>query len=280
MAYYKKVRYSILSFLVLLAAVSWASPAAGKLNVIVTILPEAEFVEKVGGEYADVSVMIPGGMDPHTYEPTPSQLRKVGDADLYFKLGSGLEFELAWMDKLAALNENLVVVDTSEGIELLDKDPHIWLSPRNAMIMVMNIRNALSAKDPAHKESYQKNAGEYIKELLRLDGGIKEKLSHKKNRVFMVFHPSLGYFARDYDLREMPMQAEGKEPTIAGLKKIIDSARENGVKVIFASPQFNQKSAEVVAKEINGRVVSVDPLRKDYIGNLEYIAGILEKEIN
>jgi len=256
------------------------SGANRKTNVIVTILPQAEFVEKAGGEYVDVSVMVPRGTDPHTYEPTPSQLKKAASADLYFKLGSGVEFELAWMDKIASLNKNLTIINTSEGVELLDKDPHIWLSPKNAIIMVGSIRDALIAKDPQREKMYQKNAEAYIKELSRLDAEIKEKLAHKQNRIFMVFHPSWGYFARDYDLKEISIEIEGKEPTIAGLKKVIDEARETGVKEIFTSPQFSQRSAEVVAKEINGRVVSVDPLSKNYVENLKYIADILKKEID
>jgi zinc transport system substrate-binding protein len=146
--------------------------------------------------------------------------------------------------------------------------------------MVGSVRDALIAKDPQREKMYRKNAEAYIKELSKLDAEIKEKLARKQNRIFMVFHPSWGYFARDYDLKEISIEIEGKEPTIAGLKKVIDKAKETGVKEIFASPQFSQRSAEVVAKEINGRVVSVDPLSKNYVENLKYIADILKEEID
>lgn len=278
MARRTKITALILPVLLLCLSISGPVSAGNKINVVVTVLPEAEFAEKVGGEHVKVSVMVPYGNNPHIYEPAPSQLRGLADAQLYFKLGSGIEFELTWMSKIASINKNLTIVNISEGIDLMaDKDPHIWLSPRNAIIMVENIRDALIVEDFQNKEAYRKNAALYIKELESLDAEIKEKLTGKKNRVFMVFHPSLAYFARDYNLKEIAIESEGKEPTIADLKGIIDEARSSGARIILASPQFSQKSAEVVAEEINGKVVSVDPLSKNYIENMRHIADILKE---
>lgn len=279
MARYAKTALLILSIL-LLCGISEALSAGEKLSVVVTILPEAEFVEKVGGKYVDVHVMVSKGTDPHTYEPTPLQFKIIGGTDLYFKLGSGIEFELMWMDKIASLNKGLTLVDISKGIGLLGKDPHIWVSPKNAIIMVGNIKDALIAKDPGHRAEYQKNAEEYTEELSRLDAEIREKLAGKKNRLFMTFHPSWGYFARDYGLKEISIQKEGKEPTIVSMKEVIDMARANGIKTVFVSPGFSRKSAVVVAGEIGGIVLTADPLRKDYVENLKYVTGMLAEEIN
>jgi len=299
MAHYPKAVLLILS-IVFFCGIPGAVSADDKLNVVVTILPEAEFVEKVGAEHVNVSVMVPPGANPHTYEPTPLQLKKVESADLYFKIGAGIEFELVWLDKLISLNKNLQVVDMSRGITTLDaaaheadktsageirhahtgKDPHIWLSPKNVMIMVDGIRGALIEKDPQHKDVYNRNAGEYLKELEGLDFDIRAKLKHRQGMSFMVFHPAWAYFARDYGLKELAIESEGKEPTIAGLSSIIEAAKKNGIKVIFVSPQFSRKSSEVVAREINGKVVSVDDLSKDYIDNMRYVTGLLEENIN
>ncbi|MDP3788964.1 MAG: zinc ABC transporter substrate-binding protein, partial [Candidatus Omnitrophota bacterium] len=202
------VRLPAMTIPVIIFTFLFSTASAGnRLNIVVTIAPQAEFVEKVGGEYVNVSVMIPAVGNPHTYEPTPSQLRGVRDADLYFKLGSGIEFELMWMDKIASINKGLTIIDNSAGITLIEseeeesghtKDPHIWLSPKNTVIMIGGIKDALIGRDPEHADVYRKNAGAYINELNSLDREIREKLRDKKKRVFMVFHPAWVYFARDY----------------------------------------------------------------------------------
>jgi len=243
-----------------------------KILVAVTILPEAEFVEKVGGERVKVVVMIPPGASPHTYEPTPKQLVEVSKAKIYFKVGSGVDFELAFMDKIIEVSRNIKVVDCSEGIRVLDKDPHIWLSPRNARIMVKNIYDALVQIDPENKDYYYQNMKSYIQELDNLDKEITRILANVTNRCFMIYHPAWGYFARDYNLTQIPVEKEGKKPTIHGLMALIDQARKLKMKVIFVSPQFDVKKAETIAESIHGKTVFLDPLAKDYVKNLRSAA--------
>lgn len=258
-----------------------------EMRVAVTILPQAEFVERIGGDRVQVTVMIPPGASPHTYEPTPSQLTEVSKAALYAKVGSGIEFELAWMDKIIDLNRDLMVVDCSEGIELMHADqededeqkdhkrgydPHIWLSPKNAELMVENIYEGLIQVDPAHAETYTKNKEAYRQELGDLDTEIAQALSGKHNRKIMVYHPSWAYFCRDYGLEQVPIEEEGKEPTPRGIAHLIEQAKAYKITVIFASPQFSTESAEVVAREIGGKVVLVDPLDKNYTENMRKVA--------
>ena len=243
-----------------------------KILVAVTILPEAEFVEKVGGERVKVMVMIPPGASPHTYEPTPKQLVEVSKAKIYFKVGSGVDFELSFMNKIIEVNRNIKVVDCSEGIQVLDKDPHIWLSPRNARIMVKNIYDALVQIDPENKDYYYQNMKSYIQELDNLDKEITRILANVTNRCFMIYHPAWGYFARDYNLTQIPVEKEGKKPTIQGLMALIDQARKLKMKVIFVSPQFDVKKAETIAESIHGKTVFLDPLAKDYVKNLRSAA--------
>jgi len=249
-----------------------------KIVVIVTIPPQAEFVEKIGGEKTEVTIMVPPGANPHTYEPKPSQLEKASKAEIYAKVGSGLEFELVWIDKIVSLNKKILVVDCSKGIKPIGKDPHIWLSPRNAKIMVENIYQALIQIDPANKEYYTKNKEKYLQELDKLDKEITQTLSSKENRKIMVYHPAWAYFARDYGLEQIPIEKEGKEPTPQGITNLIKQAKENNVKTVFISPQFNRKNAEVIAKEIGGKVALIDPLEKNYIENMEKIAKIFAEE--
>jgi zinc transport system substrate-binding protein len=261
--------------------------AATKLGVVVTILPQAEFVENIGGDKVDVTVMVPSGASPHTYEPTPSQMTDLSEAEIYAKVGSGVEFELTWMDKLIAQNKEMLVVDCSKGIELQQMtagdedepagsmDPHVWMSPRNAQIMVQNIADGLIQIDPDNRAYYEQNRDAYLQELAQLDQDISDGLSGVKNRVFMVYHPAFGYFASNYDLTMLPIEAEGKEPTPAGLQHLIEQAQEQNIRVVFAEPQFNPQSAKVIADAIDGRVVLINPLARDYIDNLRILMAEL-----
>ena len=206
---------------------------------------------------------------------------------MYAKVGSGVEFELVWMDNLIEQTKDILVVDCSVGITLIEMagehedeehgtlDPHIWMSLANAKIMVQNICDGLVQVDPDNKTYYEGNRDSYLQELTQLDQDIGDGLSGVVNRRFMVYHPSFGYFAEEYDLTMIPVEEEGKEPTIAGIDHLIEQAKEHNIKVIFASPQFNQKYAQVIADAIGGEVISVDPLARDYITNMRSILSEL-----
>ena len=247
---------------------------AGKkeIGVVVSILPQAEFVEKVGGDRVKVTVMIPPGASPHTYEPKPSQLKEVSMSSIYAKVGSGIEFELVWMDKIIDVNKEIMVIDCSKGVDIIEGDPHIWLSPKNVKIMVENIYEGLVKIDPKNKKYYRDNKEKYLQELVKLDSKISNILSGKENRKVMVYHPSWAYFARDYNLKQIPIEKEGKEPTTEGIKNLVKQARDNNINVIFASPEFNTESAEVIAKEIGGAVVLINPLERNYLENMAKVA--------
>jgi zinc transport system substrate-binding protein len=277
---------SILITLVLIACLMAAAVACPQpteantqLGVVVTILPQAEFVENIGGDKVDVTVMVPPGASPHTYEPTPSQMTALSQAGLYAKVGSGVEFELTWMDKLIAQNEKMLVVNCSQGVPLQETvtggamDPHIWMSPQNVQIMVRNIADGLIQVDPDNGTYYEQNRDAYLEKLAQLDQDIRDGLSGVKNRVFMVYHPAFGYFASCYNLTMLPIEAEGKEPTPAGLQHLIEQAEEHDIRVVFAEPQFNPQSAKVIADAIDGRVVLINPLARDYIVNMRTLTA-------
>lgn len=272
-----------------------ASPAADgtvPITVAVTILPQKQFVERIAGEHARVIVLVPPGASPHSHEPTPKQLEDISSASVYFKVGSGIEFERAWMDKLAGVNPHMIVVDSSAGIPLITgyhddeetdtnqddsdtsgTDPHIWLSPKNARIMVENTYQGLAQVDPQHAKEYRANTDAYIKELDALDADIAREISHKQIRTIMVYHPAWSYFARDYGLIQIPIELEGKDPSPAGIEKLILQAKAGNITIIFASPEYSTKSAEVIAREIGGRVALVSPLEEDYLGNIRNVAA-------
>lgn len=263
-----------------------------KIGVVVTLLPQAEFVNGVGRDRVNVTVMVPPGADPHTYELTPSQLVRVSRAKMYAKVGSGVEFELTWMDKLIAQNKEMLVVDCANGVQLMQavedehheaeegehhtgNDPHIWLSPRSAKIMVENICHGLVKIDPDGAAYYAENKDAYLVKLDNLDKDMREGLAGVTNRRFIVFHPAWGYFARDYNLEQVPIEVGGKEPSAKDIANLVQEAKKYNIKVVFASPQFNPQSAQVIAQEIGGRVVFIDDLAGNYIDNMRMVLNEL-----
>jgi len=253
----------------------------GEVAVAVTIPPEQEFVERVGGDHVRVILLVPPGADPHTYEPPPGVLADVAGADMYAVVGSGIEFELAWREKIAALNPGMRVVDCSRGVDLIaagdgehaGADPHIWTSPKNAKIMVEEIRDGLIAVDPANAEDYRRNADAYLGELDALDAEIAGALAASGVKTVMVYHSSWAYLARDYGFVEVPIENEGKEPSPQRIEHLIKQAKEEKIRVIFASPEHSTRSAEVIADAIGGTVVTVSPLAKDYLANMRHVAS-------
>jgi zinc transport system substrate-binding protein len=263
-----------------------------KIKVFVSIIPQAYFVERIGGDRVDVSVMVGPGHSPATYEPLPKQMTQLSQARLYFRIG--VPFENVWIERISRANPNMLVIDTRRGIELLPmdthvhspqvathghheglRDPHIWLSVRLVKIQARNICDALISEDPTHAPYYSENLRVFQLDLDRLDTEITEVLSSRNIRRFMVFHPAWGYFARDYQLDQMPIEVEGKGPSGKKLANLIERAREEGIKVIFVQQQFSTKSAEIVARAIGGKVIQIDPLDRDYVNNMRKIAHIL-----
>ena len=242
-----------------------------KINIMVSILPQVDFVENIGKDKVSVEVMILPGFSPATYEPSIEQLKKLSEADLYIKIGH-IPFEKTQMKKLEDLNPKMKIVNSSEGIDIYENDPHIWLSPKLVKIQVENIYLALVETDPENKSFYEKNKNEYLAKLNSLDLELKNAFSEMKGKKVLVFHPAFGYLARDYDFEQIAIEIDGKEPSAEDLANIIDTAKKENIKTIFVQKQFSQKSAEAIAKQIDGSVVPLDPLSKDYIENLRRIA--------
>lgn len=271
-----------------------------RMLVTVSILPQAYFVERIGGEQVSVNVMVGLGEDPHTYEPKPEQMRALSGSQLFFTIGT--EYEGAWLPRLREVNPEMTFVDSAEGIERimetvsdthdenedqLDEvgdhddddehadglDPHVWLSPRNGRLIAANIYSALVAASPADEALFTANYEALIAEIEDLDQRISETLSGVTQRKFMIYHPAWGYFARDYDLIQLPIQIGGTDPSPSELAALIDQAREENIRVIFVQPAFSAANAQAVAAEINGEVATVDPLARDWLENLETAAA-------
>ncbi|UZJ37791.1 metal ABC transporter solute-binding protein, Zn/Mn family [Prosthecochloris sp. SCSIO W1103] len=263
---------------------STSKTEAKKMRVVTSIVPLSFFVKQIGGEHVDVTVMVPPGANPHTYDPTPGQMTALGDAGMFVKAGSGIEFELDWMKKFTALNPHMVVCDASRdyrsrtmqghgGDHVHEKiDPHFWLSPQNGILIANNIERCLATLDPQHKIEYAENRRMLEVKLGELSVEITQKLEGMKNRAFMVFHPAWGYFADEFNLKQIAAEKEGKELTPKTMQQVIDQAKKYDIKVVFVSPTFSSLQAETIAREIGGVIQPVDPLSGDYIDNLRQAA--------
>ena len=286
-----------------------------KIRVVVSILPQVEFVERVGGEFVEVEALVGPGQSPATYDPAPRKIAGLAHSRVYFRIG--VPFEKTLLRKVGTLFPDLRVVDTQAGIERValesherpdsdpapaaregeaaglgperkdghpaegggrdreegELDPHTWLDPQLAKIQARTICETLAEIDPARAPQYEKNLRAFQEDLDRVHEKIARALAPLRGREFYVFHPAFGYFGRAYGLNQAAIESGGKEPNPRQVARIISRARESGVKVIFVQPQFSKRSAERIARAIGGAVVTMDPLARDYLANLERMAG-------
>jgi len=260
-----------------------------KLNVVVSILPQKAFVKAVGGDLVNVRELIPPGASPESYEPTPNDLVLVEKADIYFRIGY-IPFEKSHTEKLAELNPSMKIVDTSANIQMKTfgehsvneeegVDPHIWLSPLLVKTQIDTIAQTLSQEDPKNADIYNENAQNYKKQLDELDFRIRTELKDVNATDLMVFHPAWGYFADEFGLKEIPIEQSGKEPTAKQLQNFIKEAKDNNIKVIFVSPEFDKNVVKSLADEVGAVVVSIDPLSEDYINNLRNVAKTISENL-
>jgi zinc transport system substrate-binding protein len=282
--------YPLVALALVLALPLRAGTAAEtRLPVAASILPLADFTREVGGRHVEVETLVPPGASPHTFEPTPAQLRLLSRARVLVLNGLGLEF---WADKViaAAANPRLVVVRTAAGLPVLAGDPdepggnpHVWLSPRDAIHQVEAIRDALIRADPADAPAYRANAERYVGELRALDREIRAAVATFRTRKFIAFHPAWAYFARDYGLEEAAVieRSPGREPSPAEVAAIIRTARSIGARAIFAEPEFSPKAAQVIAAESGIRVLMLDPLGRPpgyrYLDTMRYDLAQMRK---
>ncbi|MCD5411428.1 zinc ABC transporter substrate-binding protein [Thermodesulfovibrionales bacterium] len=265
-------------------------PTEETIGVIVSILPLADFVKNIGRNKVDVTVMVPPGSSPHTFAPRPSQLRAVSHAQMYVKVGSGLGFERAWMDRIRAQNEEMLIVDSSVGIEFIHGgccccggpegiDPHIWLSPLTAKTMVQNISEALISIAPEYADFFAENTSRYLAELNALDKYIRERLDGFVNRYFLIYHPAFGYLARDHNLTQIAIERDGRTPSPRVIMESINQAAEHNLSYVFVSPQFAQRPAETIARSINGQTALINPLPRYYIPSMRSVVDLLAREM-
>lgn len=253
--------------------------------ITVTILPQQYVLSKIAGDKFRINVLIPEDANHETYEPTARQMVETGKSMAYFKVGH-LDVEKSWLGRIGESNPGMKIYDTSEGFDLIRGeahmhgdhvheggiDPHTWLSVSGLKAQADNILKELTEIDPENAGFYKSNHTHFSASLDSLDREIRSILDSAGTESFMIYHPSLGYFARDYNLTQIAIEQEGKEPSPAYMKELIDLARQKKINTIFISSQFNKQSAVTIAEQINAKVEEFNPSSPDWSKNMGSIA--------
>ncbi len=243
----------------------------------VTLEPFRYFTEAVAGDKFQVVSLVPEGSSPETYDPTPRQWVDLNRSKAYLRAGH-IGFERVWMDRLTANAPQLKVFDTSEGIEPLYDDegiePHVWGSARNAAVIVGNICRALCELDSENTSYYQMRR-DSLQQVFAQTDTVISRLLQRADTTFLIYHPALSYFARDYGRRQLCIEDGGKEPSPARLKELIDAGRRERVRVLFVQKEFDTRSAAIIAEELGIRIVPINPLSYDWQKELMQIAKAL-----
>ncbi len=279
----------------LLVLASWHAAEAAPGTIVVGIAPLRTFVERIGGVRVRVEVLLPAGRDPHVYEPLPKQMVALSKAKAYVSVG--LPFESALIEKVTKNAPSLRVIRADEGIAPIPmlestriapakskgktaheheqgaSDPHVWCSPKNAVLIASNILGGLIAADPEGDVEYRAGYESLLKDIAALDDELTTLFSGRSGMRFLVFHPAWGYFARDYDLVQLSVEVEGKEPRAVDLQRIMKIAADADVRVLFVAPGVSKKAAGTIADALGAKIAAADPLASDWMANMRAVAA-------
>ena len=257
----------------------------GKPMVSVTIEPFRYFVNQIAGDKVDVNVMVPAGSNPETYEPTPQQMVKLSESALYLKVGK-IGFEETWMKKLTDNAPDMKVEDTSVGITPVKTaggiaDPHTWMSIRSARTIAKNICKSLCALLPTDSTLFKSNCSKWAARLDTLEQQLQQVMDNSgKGHVesFVIYHPALTYFARDYSLNQLPIEEEGREPSIAQIKALVEKAKRENITTVFIQKEFANRNTQTFLNATHARATEINPLSYEWEKEMIFIAKNLTKK--
>ena len=259
------------------------APKSKHKVIFVSILPLKYFADKIVGNNFKVEVTVPPGAGPETYAPTPKQMMLLSEAQAYFSIGY-LGFEQVWLESFRSSNPNIHVFATSKRIDLIKDehqddpehlkgvDPHIWSSPKTARLIAENIYNGMIQVDPENGDTYLKNLNSLLAEIAKTDSTVSKLLEGASSKKFIIFHPALGYFARDYGLEQLSIEFEGKVPSPKHLQTIINTAKSGQIKFVLIQKEFDKRNAEIIARETGCRILQIDPLDYNWADQMVDIA--------
>lgn len=278
----KHVSYNLLiSLIVFFLFESCIKSSKSENNILsVSIEPQKYFLEKLVGDKYTINIVIPKGANPESYDPSPSQMVNISRSNIYFKIGN-LEMENTWLKNINANNPSMNIINCSDNITTIKDnnhhgyDPHIWSSPKTVSVIAKNMYNALILNDAENKEYYLRNYIELEKDIHQTDSIIKQYLNNAPSKAFIIYHPTLSYFADQYSLKQISIESEGKQPTPQHLATLIKLGHKEGVKVVFIQEGFDIKNAEIIAQQLNARIVPINPISENWRSEMISIAKAL-----
>lgn len=245
-----------------------------KVSVLVTILPQKQIVERVGGNHTVVNTLIPPGANHETYEPTIEEVARVSTADLWLQIGT-LPFDSTHKDTALGINPKLEIVNTAASLTLSNEDPHVWLSPDLVKEQALVVAETLKRIDPKNSTEYDNNLQQLNSELDQLSTDLGIILAPLKDKAILVYHPELGYLAERYGFKQLFIEVEGKEPSLQDIKATLLQAKAQGITSIFVQHEFDPATAQAVAEELGGKVVTVETFGEDYFATMRGLAYTL-----
>jgi zinc transport system substrate-binding protein len=275
----------------ILALWSCSGVQSGTGNIItVSISPFKFFVEAIGGSDFKVNVMVPSGADPHIYEPAPGQVAALSRSVAYISNGH-LGFEITWLDRFYEANKKMKKLSLGKSIDLIEStehdddghsegaDPHFWIAPRSAKIVAASVKELLCELKPERKSFYEQNFSSLSDTIDYYDKLATTLFSDCRGKSFMIYHPALGYLARDYNLNQISVETEGKEPNPSSMRDFIDKAGDENIRLIFIQKGFDTKNAGAIASEIGAELREIDPLDENWPQSVEEIITAMHESI-
>jgi ABC-type Zn uptake system ZnuABC Zn-binding protein ZnuA/ABC-type lipoprotein release transport system permease subunit len=288
-------RQTLLLICIPLLLSACSAPQSKRQSIVVTIEPQRYFATRIAGEQFAVHTVVPPGQSPETYDPAPHEMMHISRSKAYLRIGR-IGFEQAWINTIRENNPHLIFFDLSEGIRWMENettdclhnesehhhhhdkaDPHIWNATGTAKIIARNTLQAFLTLDPSNETFYRENCRALLHEIEETERTLHAMLDTLTRRTFVIYHPALTYFAAEFHLTQLAIEAEGKEPSAVSMKQLVDRAKEANVQVVFIQQEFDRKHAMQIAAEIGARVVTINPLDIDWSKQMIYIAAELRK---
>lgn len=247
-----------------------------KLTVCTTLYPYQFFVEQIGADRVAVHNLVPPGAEPHDFEPSPKDVVKLSEADVFVYNGAGFE---RWIDEVldAVDTANMVIVEAAERVPLLPNDPHVWLDPLRAKAIAQAIRDALIQADPEGKATYEGNYQKLAAELDRLHAEYEAAVKQAPRKEIIVSHSAYGYLAERYGLKPIAIAGltPSAEPSPKELQAILAFARAHNVKYILFETLVSNKVAEAVRDQLKAEALTFNPLegltKEEQAKGLDYV---------
>lgn len=271
-------------------------PISTEKIITVTIEPQRYFAERLVDSLFTINTMVPPGSSPESYDPTPQQMILLSKSKAYFQVGY-LGFENVWIDKLKENNKDLLFFNNGKDIHYITSenhihsdnnnhydcshtgaDPHTWSSPKEALIIIKNMYEALIELDPENSPHYLSNYQKLKREIVAIDQTVTDYLAKSSQKGFIIYHPALSYFAQDYGLTQYTIENDGKEPTPEQIKNIIEIAKEKNINTIFIQEEFDKKNANTIAKETGSKLIVINPLSYSWEEEILHITKALSDE--